>query len=159
MELPQLIPKIKSIEIENEGIIKKAKLEFTEGLNIIVGPNGSGKTTAINAIRKASESHNGNVVLWDGRKLDEFSYGELIALNLVSRCILMDDQLLRLARDKRYQVLKELAGLQIIMALKETPKVVANIIHTEDFKLWEDLSKQRMRKVITDYHKKGRETR
>jgi predicted ATP-dependent endonuclease of OLD family len=130
MELPQIIPKIKSIEIKNEGMIKHAKLEFTEGLNIIVGPKPSGKTTAINAIRKAIEGHKGKVVLWDGRKLNDLSAGELTALTMVSRCILMDDQLTRINFKERERVLKELTGLQIIMTLQETPKVVANIIET-----------------------------
>lgn len=42
---------LKSIKIENFRKIKKAKCFFNPGLNLIIGPNDSGKTAVIDAIR------------------------------------------------------------------------------------------------------------
>ena len=50
-----IVPRIKEIEIKDKGIIKKASIKFKEGLNIIIGPNRSGKTTVIEAIKENSE--------------------------------------------------------------------------------------------------------
>lgn len=46
-----ITPAVKSLSIRNLGIIRKADMEFTQGINMVYGCGGSGKTTILNAIR------------------------------------------------------------------------------------------------------------
>lgn len=46
-----ITPAIKSLKIRNLGIIRKADIRFTNGINIVYGSGASGKTTVLNAIR------------------------------------------------------------------------------------------------------------
>lgn len=46
-----ITPAIKSLKIRNLGIVKKADMKFTKGINIVYGVCGGGKTTVINAIK------------------------------------------------------------------------------------------------------------
>lgn len=41
---------IRELEIQNLRSIQKLKLEFTQGVNLIIGPNGSGKTSILESI-------------------------------------------------------------------------------------------------------------
>ena len=45
--------RIRSIEIENVARIEDIKLSFGDGLNLICGPNGIGKTTILDCIAHA----------------------------------------------------------------------------------------------------------
>lgn len=60
---------IKSLELENVGKFNDLKLEFSDGLNLIYGPNGSGKTTIFESIKKVfdpdSEENVGDFVKQD----------------------------------------------------------------------------------------------
>jgi predicted ATP-dependent endonuclease of OLD family len=135
MELPRIIPKIRQIKIKDYGIIKSAKINFKEGLNIIVGPNGSGKTTLINAIREAFENKNADVVLWDGSNLNIYSMSDRILSTLKADCILIDDLIGILSKSKIEEAFKILSGTQIITTMNEIPDVDANIIKTNNFEL------------------------
>ncbi len=58
------------IELKNVGIIKSAQLEFTNGLNIIVGSSSSGKSTLFRAIRSMMDnSFTDSAVTYGEKKL------------------------------------------------------------------------------------------
>ena len=44
------------IDLKNVGIIKEAHLEFKSGLNLIIGPSSSGKSTLLRAIRSMMDN-------------------------------------------------------------------------------------------------------
>lgn len=48
-----LIPKVKSLKLRNIGPFKEADLGFTNGINIIYGPNATGKSTIIRSLTRA----------------------------------------------------------------------------------------------------------
>jgi len=138
----KVVPMIGSIEIKDEGIIKEAKIKFDVGLNIIKGPNASGKTTVIKEIEKQA----GHVTDLEGLKALSAA-SERIMLPLIgitktpyfNKCFLIDDIFARLSKDKAKIFLKELEKTknQIIMTMNSYIKIKtkANIIDTKDFKL------------------------
>ena len=126
------IPKISEIKIEDYGIIKRANIEFKDGLNIIAGPNASGKTTVINFLKEKYNSSN----LPNSEKMMLHIDG-LLGLN---QTILMDDVLSRLNRENLIETLNKLSnsGKRIILTLKDytdISEVNANIIKTKNFEL------------------------
>ena len=135
------IPKIKEIHIKNEGVIEEAKINFVDGLNVITGINGSGKTTVLKAIEKqASECW----TLKELERIGAFSDKILLTITgihqtLFNKCFLIDDILDRLSDDKAKLLLSELENTknQIIMTMRKEclPDIKANIIDTKDFKL------------------------
>lgn len=126
------IPKINEIKIEDFGIIKKADIKFKNGLNIITGPNASGKTTAINFLKEK----------YDMKKPP---YGKKLMLHIdhmlgLNETILMDDALGSLNQESLIRILDKLSnsGKQVILTLNDyadISKVNANIIKTENFEL------------------------
>lgn len=141
----EVVPQIFSIDIENKGIIKKANISFNNGLNIIIGKNGSGKTTCIKEIENQSK--------WV-KTLDElkntFAAGEKIMFSYLglagtqismNACFLIDnDDFGRLDKNKLEKTLKGLAESknQIIITMNsvvEIPNIKANIIDTDSFDL------------------------
>ena len=132
----KIVPIIDTINIVDEGIIEKAELAFFRGLNIIKGPNGSGKTTVLKAIEKESK------LVWSFEDLKQHcAASEKIMLSLigiiqtpVNKCFLMDDILSRVSSDKVKTIIKELeqAKNQIIMTVNSYTKIntTANIIDT-----------------------------
>ena len=132
MEEIQKIPKVDKIKIEDFGIIKKADIEFKGGLNIISGPNASGKTTVINFLK-------------DRYNLKDLPNGEKIMLHIdrilgLNETILMDDVLVTLDERGALETLNKLStsGKQVILTLKDyvdISKVKANIINTKNFEL------------------------
>jgi recombinational DNA repair ATPase RecF len=138
MKLNNTIPIIKEIKIINEGMFKSAKIQFKEGLNIIYGCNGSGKTTIINAIKVAIEEEKSNITLWKEKKFSNLSRKEkILIINTQNKCLLLDDQLERLDNNVKKEILNELSSKwdQIIMTAVFLPEISANIINTKSFKL------------------------
>lgn len=133
------VPKIKAITINNKGIIKKAKMNFIDGLNIIKGKNASGKTTVIDEIYKTSHKKR-------FEQSNNLSCGARIVKHLTDiscnryKCFLIDDVLGCLNEEDLKTVLKTMSESknQIIITLPDNikiPKVKANIINTKDFEL------------------------
>jgi len=126
------IPPIKEILIENEGIIKKAKIKFSKGLNIIVGNSATGKTTVIRYLIKRYKSMSaGSRKVFDVKRI------------LNNTTLLLDDSLQGLNEEKLIGALKELvnSNKQIITTLSPQnlnlikKKIKANIIKTKEFEL------------------------
>ena len=135
--------KIKKITIKNEGIIKSVDLKFSDGLNIIMGSGGSGKTTVLKAIEKAKKE---NVIIKYPSCDPWAAKGEKIMLLFseinnkhVDKCFLIDDLLGYLDRIKLEIALKnfEKSKNQIIITMWGSDHVkipnVANVINTKDF--------------------------
>lgn len=59
--------KVKSLEIKGIGGIKELSLEFNDGLNVICGANGIGKTTILNVIADAFSFNNERVIKRNAR--------------------------------------------------------------------------------------------
>ena len=131
------IPEVERVFIEDFGVIEKADINFSPGLNLIVGKNGSGKTTVINYMIKISDPN----LMAAGNKI-MFDINEEIDKN----CILIDDILCRLDNEKLIKILKNLetCNRQVIATLNISRlddiknKVKANIINTENFELKEE---------------------
>jgi len=131
---PLKIPEIEEILIENLGIIKKADIRFSQGLNLIAGKNASGKTTVINYLIKISDPNlmaAGNKVIFD------------INNEIDKNCLLIDDMFGMLDKEKLVKILKNLetCNRQVIVTMQISQlahiknKIKANIINTEDFEL------------------------
>lgn len=126
------IPKISKIKIEDYGIIKRADIDFKDGLNIITGPNASGKTTVINFLK-------------DKYNLKDLPHGEKMMLHIdrvlgLNETLLMDDILGALDERSALETLNKLStsGKQVILTLKDytdISKIKANIINTKNFEL------------------------
>ena len=128
------IPEIERVLIEDFGIIKKADINFSQGLNIITGDNSSGKTTVIKYLREVYS-------------LNTLSLGQKIMFDINNEinktCILMDDILFRLDDQNLIKILKNLENSkrQVIATLNNSRldeiknKIKANIINSEDFEL------------------------
>ena len=128
------IPEIEKVLIEDFGVIKKADIKFSSGLNLIVGKSASGKTTVINYLIKMSDPNlmaAGNKVTFD------------INNEINKNCILIDDILGRLDKEKLIKILKNLetCNRQVIATLHLSQlsfiknKVKAKIINTKNFEL------------------------
>lgn len=50
-----------SKEYDNKKILDNVNIDFTQGLNVIIGPSGTGKTTLINIMAKYVSSDTGNI--------------------------------------------------------------------------------------------------
>ena len=132
MEDIMKIPKISKIKIEDYGIIKSADIEFSNGLNIITGPNASGKTTVINFLK-------------DKYNLKDLPHGEKMMIRIdrvlgLNETLLMDDVLGTLDERSALETLNKLStsGKQVILALKDytdISKIKANVINTKNFEL------------------------
>jgi len=128
------IPEVEKIEIKDYGIIKKADIRFSPGLNIITGKNASGKTTVI---RYLIEMFDLNSMAMGNRIMFEINN------ELNKNCLVIDDGLERLDQEKLIKVLKNLSNCkrQVILTLQLSQlsfiknKIKANIINTKDFKL------------------------
>ena len=147
----KIIPKIKSASITNEGVIKKADIQFKNGLNIIVGRCGSGKTTVLKAIEKAMHGATENVAVeldnaeFSITKINNLSMGNKLMLLMfgianasLDSCFLIDNLMGYADTEIRVRILKELSksNNQIILTMVNLPahlKIKANIIHTKDF--------------------------
>lgn len=136
------------IEIHNIGPISDLKIEIREGVNILRGRNGAGKTTAIKAVRRAlggagslplsDGAHSGSVVA-DGvtikvRKATTATGTpsvSLAPLDAISR--LIDPQIKdsEKANDARLRALAEITSLEVDQALIERmvphPEVAAAV--------------------------------
>jgi len=126
------IPKIDKIKIEDYGIIKRADIGFNDGLNIITGPNASGKTTAIQFLKEKYD-------------INKLPHGEKMMLHIDSvlgsnETILMDDLLNTLDERSALKTLDILStsGKQVILTMNENmdiSQIKANVINTKDFEL------------------------
>jgi energy-coupling factor transporter ATP-binding protein EcfA2 len=57
---------LKSLEIKNFTVFEEANLEFSEGLNVLIGENGTGKTQLLKLGNALLKSLNNNVdLIWD----------------------------------------------------------------------------------------------
>lgn len=134
----QIIPKVEKILIEDFGVIKKADINFSPGLNIIIGKNATGKTTFIRYLTETYSTENlskGNKIMLD---IDSVLDGTIV----------IDGNLDRLNNEFLIKALKKLADSkrQVIVTLARTDRlddikkeVKANIIDTRDFELKKDL--------------------
>lgn len=59
-------------DYDQSRVLDIEKLEFKEGIYVILGSNGSGKSTLINCIAGLNKLSSGNI-FYDGKKLDSFS--------------------------------------------------------------------------------------
>ena len=57
--IKNLIPAVKSLKLHNVGPFKDVSLSFTDGLNIICGTNGSGKSTILRSLIYAFDRESG----------------------------------------------------------------------------------------------------
>jgi ABC-type glutathione transport system ATPase component len=57
--IKNLIPSVKSLKLHNVGPFKDVSLSFTDGLNIICGTNGSGKSTILRSLIYAFDRESG----------------------------------------------------------------------------------------------------
>lgn len=126
------IMNIEDIEILNRGVIKKAKIKFVSGLNVITGENASGKTTIIKylleiyAPDKISERQK---IFFQIQKI------------LNSTTLVFDDLLGRLNIEDSLEILKKLSmsKRQVILTInsrewsKLKNKIKANVIDTGSF--------------------------
>ena len=126
------IPKIDKIKIEDYGIIKSADIGFNDGLNIITGPNASGKTTAIQFLKEKYDinklPHSGKMMLHINSVLGS------------NETILMDDALNTLDERSALKTMDRLStsGKQVILTMNKNmdiSKIKANVINTKDFEL------------------------
>ncbi len=108
------VNEIKSIKIRNKGIIKKADIKFSKGLNVIIGPNATGKTTVLNYILETSGK----------------------SKNLESACLLIDNIGVFAESGRMLDSLSK-TGTQVIATLLDDKNIPenANIIRTKDFVL------------------------
>ena len=135
-----MIHKVKKITIMNKCCIKKAEIEFKEGLNIITGRNGTGKTTIINYLKEECNGVQLSTAFARSEKIKAALCG--IAGLCLGRCLIMDDELARLGDSDLKEMLGALSESkdQIIITLPNhlrIPDVKANIIRTEDFEMKE----------------------
>lgn len=148
----KIIPKIKSICIEKEGIIKNSDIEFKEGLNLIIRDCATGKTTIMKAIEKGLKSKLDNIFVdaIDDRKpqsMNEFvnnsSIGGrtmfgllgLVHAKIPNSCFLMDDCLDRMSNDDIKFILEKLSlsENQFVITLRNPITIPnANIIETKN---------------------------
>lgn len=127
------IPHIERIIIEDYGVIKKADIKFSPGLNIITGMNASGKTTVVRYLAEVFVNH-----LSVGEK-EVFQIEDI----LNESTILIDDNLNGLSNELLIKVLKKLAASkrQVIVTLISSrfqeikTKIKANIIDSKNFEL------------------------
>jgi|SRR3989338_3455050 len=131
------IPKVSRVIIKDFGIIKRADLQFSPDLNIIIGEKASGKTTIIkyllnNACPDYKMKSIGEQIIYH------------IDLFTDERGILIDDLLTYLDKKKFTYALKKLAKCkrQVIVTLRNNlyslayiKKIKANIINTKEFQL------------------------
>ena len=144
----RVIPKVRSIKISEKGIIKRADIEFKDGLNIILGRGATGKTTVIKAFEEAIDDspENIKVELLSGRKLEDMPSKERCMLPIEgvafsNRCFLMDGEFGGLSSEQLNKALKLLAKTdnQVIATLRDRhfklPQINVNVINTADFEL------------------------
>jgi recombinational DNA repair ATPase RecF len=151
-ELAAIIPSIKVQSIENEGVIKKAELNFKKGLNIIIGENATGKTTALKAIVNNAGNLGVNVNSILNSENHEEKIGVLFTgiLGVLperypNSCLVIDDFLGRLSEEKRKVLLKSLINSKVQVITATIPSAInkkllkyllsnkVNIIQTEKF--------------------------
>ena len=128
------IAEVGDVEIKDFGIIKKASIKFSSGLNIILGRNGTGKTTVIR-------------YLFDNNNPNKMAAGNRIMLRIDRKinktCLLIDGVLGCLDQEKLIRTLKNLenSNRQVIATMVHSDidfkkyKINANIIDTNDFEL------------------------
>lgn len=126
------ISKVNKVRIKNYGIIREADIKFKDRLNIITGPNASGKTTVIRFLADKLNPENlscsKRIMLQIGNTLD-------------NQTILIDDILGYLNTQELTETLKKLSKRQAIVTLNEHAldkvkgKIKAHIINTKIFKL------------------------
>lgn len=128
------IPNVERILIEDYGIIKKADIKFSQGLNIITGTNASGKTTVIKYLSEEFVKH-----LSVGEK-EVFKIENILDDSTI---LIYNDGLNSLNNELLIKVLKKLIASkrQVIITLinsrfEEIKKSIkANIIETKNFEL------------------------
>lgn len=126
------IMNIDDVEILNKGIIKKAKVKFVSGLNVIVGENASGKTTLVEYLLEIYAP-------------DKISERQKIFFQiqkvLNSTTLIFDDLFGRLNTEDSLEILKKLSlsKRQVILTInsgewsKLKNKIKANVIYTASF--------------------------
>jgi len=128
------IPEVENIDIKDFGVIKRAEIRFTPGLNIILGKNASGKSTVI---RYLFEKYTPDLMDRGRRVMFE------IDKKINKTCIVFDDFLYGLAEKRLIQVLKRLesSGRQVIVTMCSPGidffkhNIKANVIDTSYFDL------------------------
>ena len=129
------IPFIKNIQIRDFKIIKKANLEFKEGLNLIVGKNATGKTTVINFLVEQSGLNlmamGDKTLFWIKQEIEKDS------VTLVEGLfeILDGDKLTSAIELFSKSDRNFIVTINLSTYAKIKDKITANIINTEDFEL------------------------
>jgi recombinational DNA repair ATPase RecF len=138
----KVVPKLKGILIRNTGAILRADIKFKDGLNIITGKCGSGKTTVMKAIESRYNAMNLYSTMSKGEKIAAQFLGiQNMRFDTKRRgCLLIDNELAVLDDHYLQEILQSLAKskVQTIVTLPELRKVrniKANVIDTGDFRI------------------------
>lgn len=118
-----ITPAIKSLKIRNLGMVRKADFEFTKGINIIYGVNGSGKTTVVNAIRHLT---NGEKLIYGPNKYMKPSEKSVIEAELLGENLITEVK-------EEPSVYEQCLRKRLLPDLTKLPPAIKSV---EDMKAW-----------------------
>lgn len=141
MRIGFLKEKVKKVRIRDYKVIKKADIEFKDGLNIIIGRGGTGKTILIDYLMREFDQMSNIMPLYQKKILEIDGF-----IGLYETLLIDNDLLPRLYSHHRVELLIKLAQSKkqiIIVGYYDDEKLLrdkrkefkCNIIDTRDFEL------------------------